>query len=193
MVRPVHTPIGRASMACFVFSFLVLFTHDVTPARAALGQLIQTIRSEVKAEEAMNFMRQVYSTDRWFTFPKFQETAEYLKQSMKGIGLEDVELSGVPADGSSQFGFWTMPLAWDVKSARLEIVDPPVPSDIATLADYQKIPASLGMWSGATPPEGVMAELVSLPDADLPRLGEMHLTGKLVLMNQNPAGFKWDL
>jgi len=108
-------------MACFVFSFLVLFTHDVTPARAALGQLIQTIRSEVKTEEAMNFMRQVYSTDRWFTFPKFQETAEYLKQSMKGIGLEDVELSGVPADGSSQSGFWTMPLAWDVKSARLEI------------------------------------------------------------------------
>ncbi len=180
-------------MACFVFSFLVLFTHDVTPARAALGQLIQTIRSEVKTEEAMNFMRQVYSTDRWFTFPKFQETAEYLKQSMKGIGLEDVELSGVPADGSSQSGFWTMPLAWDVKSARLEIVDPPVPSDIATLADYQKIPASLGMWSGATPPEGVMAELVSLPDADLPGLGEMHLTGKLVLMNQNPAGFKWAL
>ena len=193
MVRPVHTPIGRASMACFVFSFLVLFTHDVTPARAALGQLIQTIRSEVKTEEAMNFMRQVYSTDRWFTFPKFQETAEYLKQSMKGIGLEDVELSGVPADGSSQSGFWTMPLAWDVKSARLEIVDPPVPSDIATLTDYQKIPASLGMWSGATPPEGVMAELVSLPDADLPGLGEMHLTGKLVLMNQNPAGFKWAL
>src|SRR6266550_3536318 len=86
-----------------------------------------------------------------------------------------------------------MPLAWDVKSARLEIVDPPVHSDIAALTDYQKIPASLGMWSGATPPEGVMAEVVSLSDADLPRLGEMHLTGKLVLLNQNPAGFKWAL
>src|SRR5207247_9734908 len=167
MVRPVHTPIGRASMACFVFSFLVLFTHDVTPARAALGQLIQTIRSEVKTEEAMNFMRQVYSTDRWFTFPKFQETAEYLKQSMKGIGLEDVELSGVPADGSSQFGFSTMPLPWDVKSARLEIVNPPVPSDIATPADYQTLPASIGIWSDAKPPQGVMAEVCNRPDADL--------------------------
>lgn len=77
-----------------------------------LGQLIQTIHAEVKAEEAMNFMRQAYSTDRWFTFSKFHETAEYLKQSMKGIGLEEVELSGAPADGSSQSGFWTMPLAW---------------------------------------------------------------------------------
>src|SRR5437588_10008837 len=112
---------------------------------------------------------------------------------MEAIGLEDVELSGGPANGSSQSGFWTMPLAWDVKSARLEIVDPQVPADVATLADYQKIPSSLGMWSGATPPEGVMAEVVSLPDVDLPRLGKMHLTGKLVLMNQNPAGFKWAL
>src|SRR5207253_11086397 len=85
MIRPVHTPIGRASTACIVFSFLVLFTPDATPAPTPLGQPIQTIRSEVKAEEAMNFMRQVYSTDRWFTFPKFHETAEYVKQSMKEL------------------------------------------------------------------------------------------------------------
>src|SRR3981189_2196666 len=193
MTGPHYCSMCRVLIACIVLFLLVDFAPTLSPAPTALGQLVQVIRSEIQPAQAMNFMQQVYSTDRWFTFPKFQETAEYLKQSMKGIGLEDVELSGVPADGSSQFGFWTMPLAWDVKSARLEIVDPPVPSDIATLADYQKIPASLGMWSGATPPEGVMAEVVSLPDADLPRLGEMHLTGKLVLMNQNPAGFKWAL
>jgi Peptidase family M28 len=138
-------------------------------------------------------MRQVYSTDRWFTFPKFHETAEYVKQSMKGIGLEEVELSGAPADGSSQSGFWTMPLAWDVKAARLEIVDPPLPRDIATLADYQRIPASLGMWSGATPPEGVTAEIVNLSDADPSKIAQLDLKGKLVLVGQNPAGFKWAL
>ena len=138
-------------------------------------------------------MRQVYSTDRWFTFPKFHETAEYVKQSMKGIGLEEVELSGAPADGSSQSGFWTMPLAWDVKAARLEIVDPPLPRDIATLADYQRIPASLGMWSGATPPEGGTAEIVNLSDADPSKIAQLDLKGKLVLVGQNPAGFKWAL
>ena len=183
----------RVVILSVVFSLLAVSALALTPAPTPLVQLIQTIRSELKPEQAMNFMRQVYSTDRWFTFPKFQETAKYLKLSMEAIGLEDVELSGAPANGSSQSGFWTMPLAWDVKSARLEIVDPQVPADVATLADYRKIPSSLGMWSGATPPEGVMAEVVSLPDADLPRLGKMHLTGKLVLMNQNPAGFKWAL
>jgi len=176
-----------------VLFLLVVFAPAVTPAPTALGQLIQTIRSELKSEQAMNLMRQVYSTDRWFTFPKFQETAEYLKQSMKGIGLEDVELSGAPADGSTQSGFWTMPLAWDARSARLEIVDPPVPRDIATLADYQRIPASLGMWSGPTPPEGVTAEIVNLNDADASKIAQLDLKGKLVLMGQNPAGFKWAL
>src|SRR5437660_8071912 len=175
MIRPVHTPMSHASTACIVFSVLVLFTPDVTPALTRLAQLIQAIRLEMQPEPAMNFMRQVYSTDRWFTFPRFQETAEYLKQSMKGIGLEDVELSGAPADGSSQSGFWTMPLAWDVKSARLEIVDPPLPRDIATLADYQGIPTSLGMWSGATPPEGVTAEIVNLSDADASKITQLDL------------------
>ena len=193
MIRPVHTPMGRSSTACIVFSVLVLFTPNVTPAPTPLGQLIQAIRLEMQPEQAMNFMRQVYSTDRWFTFPRFQETAEYVKQSMKGIGLDDVELSGAPADGSSQSGFWTMPLAWDVKSARLEIVDPPLPRDIAILADYQGIPTSLGMWSGATPPEGVTAEIVNVSDADASKIAQLDLKGKLVLMGQNPAGFKWAL
>ncbi len=192
-MNPLFSYRRRVVILSVVFSLLAVSALTLTPAPTPLVQLIQTIRSELKPEQAMNFMRQVYSTDRWFTFPKFQETAKYLKLSMEAIGLEDVELSGAPANGSSQSGFWTMPLAWDVKSARLEIVDPQVPADVATLTDYQKIPSSLGMWSGATPPEGVMAEVVSLPDADLPRLGKMHLTGKLVLMNQNPAGFKWAL
>src|SRR5256886_14381211 len=58
-------------------------------------------------------------------------------------------------------------------------------TEIYTLSLHDALPIS--------PPEGIMAEVVGLSDADLPRLGEMHLTGKLVLLNQNPAGFKWAL
>jgi hypothetical protein len=183
----------RVPIACVVLFLLVDFTPTLTPAPTALGQLVQVIRSEIQPDQAMNFMQQVYSTDRWFTFPKFQETAQYLKQSMEGIGLEDVELLGAPADGSSQSGFWTMPLAWDVKSARLEIVDPRLPADLASLADYQRVPASLGMWSGPTAPEGVTAEIVDLKETDPSKIAELQLKGKLVLTSQNPASFKWAL
>ena len=49
------------------------------------------------------------------------------------------------------------------------------------------------MWSGATPPEGGTAEIVNLSDADPSKIAQLDLKGKLVLVGQNPAGFKWAL
>ncbi len=48
---------------------------------------------------------------------------------MRRAGLEDVEIGNVPADRVTHAGFWTEPLAWDVKEAKLEIVEPQVPAD----------------------------------------------------------------
>ncbi len=138
-------------------------------------------------------MRHVYATDRWFTFPKFQETAAYLSQTMGEIGLKNIELLGAPADGVSQVGFWTEPMAWDAKSARLEILDPTVRSADRILADYEKIPTSLGMWSGPTPPQGITAEVVEVHGEDAAAIAKMPLKGKFALTDNNPADFKWAL
>src|SRR6266568_2439530 len=153
-----------------------------TPVEAVLDE----VRSRVKPDEAMGYMRAVYSTDRWYTFPKFQETADYLKAQMIAAGLQKVELLGAPADGVTQAGYWTEPLAWDVKNARLELLGPDVPETFRVLADRQKVPSSLGMWSGPTPPGGVTAEIVEWNQS-----GEMR--GKLVLTKQNPANIKLEL
>jgi hypothetical protein len=40
-----------------------------------LEPLIKAINSEVDAKRAMETVNRVYATDRWFTFPKFEETA----------------------------------------------------------------------------------------------------------------------
>src|SRR5438128_2276999 len=106
-----------------VFAIVLLLLGSawaLTAAPVDLAQLVQAIRGEMRPSQAADFMQQVYSTDRWFTYPKFQETARYLKKTMEDIGLKNVELLGAPADGTTQAGFWTMPLAWDVRSARLE-------------------------------------------------------------------------
>ena len=158
-----------------------------------LELVVQTIRSEVRPDQAMDFVRHVYATDRWFTFPKFQETAAYLSHTMGEIGLENVELLGAPADGVTQVGFWTEPLAWDAKSAHLEILDSSLPPADRILADYEKTPASLGMWSGPTPPEGITADVVEIHGADEVAIAKTPLKGKFVLTDQNPAGFKWAL
>jgi hypothetical protein len=155
-----------------------------------LPKLIETIRAGVQPDRAMNTMRDVYASDRWFTFPQFEITAEYLRGRMKEAGLAGVEVVGAPADGVTQVGFWTMPRAWDAKSARLEILDDSLPAGDRILAEYQQVPASLGMWSGSTPPEGVVAEVVRVKAGDLVR-ADLH--GKLGLTDVNPANIKWEL
>lgn len=183
----------RPFKALAVLFLLLASAWSQTLAPVDLAQQVQTIRAEMQPSQAMDFMRHVYSTDRWSTYPKFQETAEYLKQTMEEVGMKNVELLGAPADGSTQAGFWTMPLAWDAKSAHLEIVDPPLPADLATLADFQKVPTSLGMWSGPTPPDGITAEVVELKETDPAKIARLPLKGKVVLTSQNPADFKWAL
>jgi hypothetical protein len=160
---------------------------------ASLPHLITEIQAEVNAEEAMDFMRRVYSTDRWFNFEKFGETAQYLKAAMQQIGLDGAQIGRPPADGVTQAGFWTMPLAWNAKAATLEIVDPSVPAESRVLCDYQKIPTALGEWSGSTPPGGVTAEVVEVQDWPPERIAAMNLRGKLALTDENPADIKWAL
>lgn len=146
-----------------------------------LEKVVREIRAEVNGDEAMDFMLRVHETDRWFNFPKFQETAGYLQKTMNAIGLRNVELLSAPADGVTQYGFWTMPLAWDVKQAVLEVVEPAVPPDMRVLADYRQVTASLVMWSGPTPPGGITADVVELKSSRLEELNSLDVKGKMVL------------
>lgn len=142
---------------------------------------VQKIRSEVNGTEAYDFVLRLYATDRWADFARFQETAARLRDTMTAIGLRDVELLSAPADGVTQFGFWTMPLAWDVREAKLEIVEPAAPAEVRVLADYSREPASLIMWSGPTPPGGIVAEVVELRPATLEALARVDVKGQMVL------------
>jgi hypothetical protein len=155
---------------------------------ADLRKLVDQIREEVRPDDAMERMRRMWEIERWFTFPKFHEDARYIEQTLRGIGLSEVEKIDAPADGITQNGFWTMPLAWDVEDARLEILEPRVGGEQRVLADYRQVPASLGMWSGPTPAEGVSAEIVDVRDSA--SLDGFDLQGKLALTSRNPASLK---
>ncbi len=139
--------------------------------------MLHVLKGAVNPDQAVQDVHTIWETDRWFTFPKFEETAKDVAAMMHRAGLEDIEIGNVPADGVTQAGFWTEPLAWDVHEAKLEIVEPHVPANQRVLADYQKVPASVCMWSGPTPVGGVETEVV-LPTANL---ANQNLKGKLVL------------
>lgn len=171
-------------------TFALLFSAALSGAEPkTLRDVITTVRGAVRPADAMERMRHMYATDRWFTFPKFQETAEYIARSLRDSGLQQVELTGAPADGVTQAGFWTMPLAWDARSARLEIIEPALPPAERLLADYQAVPASLGMWSGSTAPAGVTAELVAVQERDPAAVAQMDLKGKIVVAS-DPRNIK---
>lgn len=146
-----------------------------------LTGLVQSIRSEVNGDEALDFVTQIYDRDRWADFARFQQSAAWVQHIMHDIGLRNIETGSSPADGVTQFAFWTMPLAWDVQQARLEIVDPAVAPDMRVLADYSKQPASLIMWSGPTPKGGITADVVELRPATLEALKHVNVNRKMVL------------
>ncbi len=172
----------------------LLFVPPGSPSPDSdLTNLLASLRSDIKPDEAIQYVRLIHSTDRWFTFPKFMETAQYVKRTLETIGLKHVEIVNAPADGISQVGYWTMPMAWDVKHARLELLKNDVTQEFRLLADYEKVPTSLGMWSGSTPPEGITADLVELPSEEPAQIEKLNLRGKLVLTRQNPSGIKWVL
>ena len=116
---------------------------------------VHQIGSAVDTSHAMETMRKVWENDRWFTFDRFHATALYLKSRLQESGLRDIELLDAPADGVTRAGHWTMPLAWDVRHAQLEIIAPAPNPEFRILADYEKVARRTD-------------ELVtSLPDLDL--------------------------
>ncbi|HXA51947.1 MAG TPA: M28 family peptidase, partial [Candidatus Acidoferrum sp.] len=158
-----------------------------TAIASPLSRLLQTLLEAVNPDQAARDVRTIWQTDRWFTFPKFEETAKNVAAIMRRAGLEDVGIGNVPADGVTQAGFWTEPLAWDVHVGTLEIVEPQVPADQRVLADYQKVPTSVCMWSGPTPAGGVVAEVVA-PSGDIENPG---LKGKIILGQRGSKAALW--
>jgi hypothetical protein len=139
--------------------------------------LLKLLLANVNSTEAFTNMEAIWATDRYFDFARFQQTAKNVAEMMRQAGLDDVQIGQGPADGVTQSGFWTQPMAWDAHSAMLEIVSPQVPEDMRVLADYQKIPTSLCQWSGPTPPGGAEGELVLQPKD----IRNAELKGKWVL------------
>src|SRR3954469_16000270 len=107
---------------------LALFGQNrATAPPSPVSKLLRTLLDAANTDQAVRDVRAIWETDRWFTFPKFEETAANVAAMMRRAGLQEVEIGRPPADGVTRAGFWTMPLAWDVTSGTLEIVEPQVP------------------------------------------------------------------
>ena len=172
--------------SCLLFIPLLALAQTARPD-PQVQEIVQEVRAQVRAGEAFDLVAQLHSIDRWEDFSRFQQSAEYLQNKMKEIGLRNIELLPAPADGVSQFGWWTMPLAWDVNKATLELIEPAPPPGMRVLCDYDQEPASLIQWSASTPPGGITAEVMELDSTRVADLKGIDARGKMVLV-ELPAG-----
>jgi len=121
--------------------------------------LWETILSDIDTEHLLRQTERIWQSDRVFTFPNFQRTADYVTAELSALGLKAV-METFPADGRTQV--WMGHAAGVGRGGRL-----PGPGGAAGAGRprarlVEGDAQFLVMWSG--PLAGVSAELVSLPD-----------------------------
>ncbi len=148
-----------------------------------LSAVQHRVAGEFSGEKVRELTAVIHSYDRWSSYAQYHRSGNYCATRMREAGLEDVELMEVPSDGQTRFGDWTMPLAWDVEDASLQVIEPAGAARL--LAHYREEPACLAMWSAPTPPEGLTAEIVFLAGRREEEYAQVEVKGKIVFTHQS--------
>ncbi len=149
--------------------------------------LLKTVAEAMDAGELMRIVETIWRSDREFTFHAFERTQRKILDMWKAAGLK-TDMIEAPADGETIYGDLRMPIAWDCRSARLELLEPA--ERRCVLADRSSDPLAVVMWCGPTPPGGIEADLVRADDAKaLAALGD-YARGKFVYTKNHPHALK---
>jgi hypothetical protein len=136
------------------------------------------IKEELSGEKAKSHVQQITRFHRIQASPMFHEAAEYVKDTLLQIGLEDARIEQFTSDGSKKYWTHASPIGWEVKSAELKLIEP----EEKLLAQYTDIPTSLHVHSKSTPQKGIVTELI---DVDVGTKSEDYkgkdVKGKFVL------------
>lgn len=120
--------------------------------------LNKIVKEEVSGNIAKSFVAQISRFHRIQASTMFHEAAEYVKNELVKMGLHDAVIEQFASDGKRKYWTHTSPIGWTVNSAELHLIEP---TD-ELIVSYEDTPQSLHTYSNATPPEGVIAELVDV-------------------------------
>jgi len=140
--------------------------------------LRKIVREELSGSVTKGFVAEICRFHRIQASTMFHEAAEYVKNELSKIGLNNAVIEQFPADGTYKYWTYTSPVGWEIKNAELHIIEP----EEKLLVSYADIPQSLHTFSNATSPEGVIAELVDVGAGTKPSDYEgKDVKGKFVL------------
>ena len=140
--------------------------------------LNKLVKEELSGNIAKSFVEQIARFHRIQASTMFHEAAEYVRNELIKIGLKDAAIEQFTADGKTKYWTYTSPIGWTVKSAELYLMEP----EEKLIVRYEDVPTCLHAFSKATPPEGVIAELVDVGAGTKPKDYEgKDVKGKFVL------------
>ncbi|MEM3700462.1 MAG: DUF4910 domain-containing protein [Candidatus Bathyarchaeia archaeon] len=140
--------------------------------------LNKLVKEELSGNIAKSFVEQIARFHRIQASTMFHEAAEYVRNELLRIGLKDATIEQFTADGKTKYWTYTSPIGWTVKSAELYLIEP----EEKLIVRYEDVPTCLHTFSKATPPEGVIAELVDVGTGAKPKDYEgKDVKGKFVL------------
>lgn len=143
-------------------------------------KLYQTLDSLFDVESCIDITKAIWENDRWCSRDKNELTARYCAEILRGAGLSEVELLPLTADGKTKYFDWTIPRAWDAYAATLHYAGG------EKICDYAEKPCCLVMYSPATSPEGVEAEVI-IPDKADPHPEKYR--GKILLVGESAGSW----
>src|SRR4030067_2855186 len=120
--------------------------------------LEKIVKEELSGNSAKSFVAQISRFHRIQASTMFHEAAEYVKEELVRMGLDDPVVEQFASYGTKKYWTYTSPMGWAVNSAELRLVEP----KDELMVKYKDTPQSLHTCSNATPPEGVVAELVDV-------------------------------
>ncbi len=138
--------------------------------------LYETLSHKFDIHACLDITRSIWETDRWCTNGQNERTARFCLDRFRAAGLSQAECLHLRADGKTKYLDWTVPRAWDADSGVLSYADGEI------IADYQKNPCSLVMYSPATPAGGITAQVV-IPRREAPE----KVAGKVLLISEPAA------
>ena len=127
--------------------------------------------------------RGIYELEKRICHDDFDKSTAFVADELRKAGFVNVERIEHPADGVTCVNDSVMPEAWNLDGrAYLEVLSP-WKEDERIIADSDEIAYAALTWSGATPDEGSIGELIEYDPDNLEKAA-----GKWVLYNGLPTG-----
>jgi hypothetical protein len=142
------------------------------------------LADELNGDHAIAHVAEITQYHRGLGSREYHEACEYLRRYLDRQGIEVSSLNA-PLDGRARIGNYIVPPAWEPRDAVARVVEP----EERLIVSFQEAPTCINSWSGATPPDGVTAELVHVGrgDRDEDYRGK-DVRGKVCLVDK---GYAW--